>query len=79
MRHIDVQEFRRLWESGTPAATIGRCFGLTANHVYRLRQQFGIPDREDLRTKPNDPTPLQIAERAAALRERHLAEMRALG
>jgi len=25
-----------------------------------------------------DPTPSQIAERAAALRERHLAEMRAL-
>lgn len=77
--HIDVEEFRRLWETGVPASSIARRFSLTTNHVYRLRVQCGIPDREDMRTKHKNPSPCQIAERAAALRERHLAEMRALG
>lgn len=75
--HIDVEEFRELWESGTPVGTIASRFGVTINHVYKLRQQFGIAERDKVVTK--DPTPTQIAERAAALRERHLADMRALG
>lgn len=74
---IDAEEFRRLWESGTPAATIARCFGLTISQIYKLRHDLGIEDRDKVVTK--DPTPSQIKERAAALRERHLAEMRALG
>ena len=73
---IDAQEFRRLWESGTPAATIARCFGVTMNQVYKLRHEFGIGSRDKIVTE--DPTPSQIAERAAALREKHLAEMRAI-
>ena len=74
---IDAQEFRRLWESGTPAATIAGCFGLTMSQVYKLRHEFGIEGRDKVVTK--DPTPSQIAERAAALREKHLQAMRALG
>lgn len=74
---IDAQEFRRLWESGTPAATIARCLGVTMNQVYKLRHEFGIGSRDKIVAK--DPTPSQIAERAAALREKHLQEMRALG
>ena len=77
--HIDVEEFRRLWESDAPAVLIARRFGITANRVYDLRKEFGCADRPSQKTKPNDPTPSQIAERAAAIRERHLAEMRALG
>jgi len=75
--NIDAGEFRGLWELGTPVATIARRFGVKINRVYKLRRQFGIAERDKVVTK--DPTPLQIAERAAALRERHLAEMRALG
>lgn len=74
---VDADEFCRLWESGAPAATIARCFGLSLHQVYRLRHELGIASRDKIVTK--DPTPSQIAERAAALRERHLAEMRALG
>ena len=77
--HMDVEEFRRLWESDEPAATIARRFKITTNRVYDLRKKFGCADRPSQKTKPNDPTPSQIAERAAALRERHLADMRALG
>jgi len=73
---IDSQEFRRLWESGTPAATIAGCFGLTMSQVYKLRRELSIKSRDKIVTK--DPTPSQIAERAAALREKHLAEMRAI-
>lgn len=75
--HIDVEELARLWRAGVPAGIIARKFGVTTHQVYRLREQYGIEDREKVVTK--DPTPAQIAERAAALRERHLAEMRALG
>lgn len=77
--HIDVEEFRRLWESGAPAVTIARCFNLTTNRVYDLRKEFGCADRPSQKSKPIDPTPSEIAERAAAIRERHLAEMRAIG
>jgi transposase-like protein len=76
-RNVDAEEFRGLWESGTPVATIARRFSVKINRVYKLRRQFGIAERDKVVTK--DPTPSQIAERAAALRERHLAEMRALG
>ena len=76
-RQIDVNEFREMWESGTPVGTIASRFGVTINHVYKLRNEFGIGSRDKVVTK--DPTPAQIAERAAALRERHLADMRALG
>lgn len=74
---IDANEFRKLWESGTPAATIARCFGVTMNQVYKLRRELSIESRDKIVTR--DPTPSQIAERAAALREKHLQEMRALG
>lgn len=77
MQHIDVEELRRLWESGTPASTIAGHFGVTVNQVYKLRREFSIERRDKIVTK--DPTPSQIAERAAALREKHLAAMRALG
>jgi len=73
---VDAEEFRRLWESGTPAATIAGCFGLTMSQVYKLRRELSIKSRDKIVTK--DPTPSQIAERAAALREKHLAEMRAI-
>lgn len=75
--HIDVDELARLWRAGVPAARIGAKFGVSAHQVYRLREQYGLEDRDKIVTK--DPTPSQIAERAAALREKHLAEMRALG
>ena len=74
---IDAEEFRGLWESGTPVATIARRFSVKINRVYKLRQQFGIAERDKVVTK--DPTPMQIAERAAALKVKHLQEMRALG
>jgi hypothetical protein len=76
-RQIDVEEFREMWESGTPVGTIASRFGVTINHVYKLRNEFGIGSRDKVVTK--DPTPSQIAERAAALKVKHLEEMRALG
>lgn len=77
--HIDVEEFRRLWEANAPATTIARRFNLTTNRVYDLRKTFGCADRPSQKTQPVDPTPAQILERAAALRAKHLQEMRALG
>jgi transposase-like protein len=76
-RNVDAEEFRGLWESGTPVATIARRFGVKINRVYKLRRQFGIAERDKVVTK--DPTPSQIAELAAALKVKHLQEMRALG
>lgn len=77
--HISVAEFRRMWDEGAAATKIAARYGLTTNRVYDLRRRFGCPDRPSQKSKPIDPTPSEIAERAAALRERHLAEMRAIG
>ena len=75
--HIDVGELERLWCEGVPTKQIAEKFNVSKHQVYKLRKQYGIATRQ-IEPETNDPTPAQIAERAAAIRERHLQEMRAM-
>jgi hypothetical protein len=74
-------EFRRLYArkelSRTDLALHFRCSVTT---IDSLRVQFDLPKRKTCRWRRRqvevDPTPDQIAERAAECRERHMAQRR---
>jgi hypothetical protein len=70
---INVQAFRADWASHKPISWLCVAYTVTKDQVYRLRDHWHLPLRNDrrLRYKPErgrDPTPDEIAERAAAIR-----------
>lgn len=74
----DVPELFRQWHSGVPVQDIASHFGVSSQIVYAARNRYGLPKRprQSWRER-DDPSPEQIAERAAAIKERNLAKMRA--
>lgn len=78
---IDVNELLRLWDDQTMSVRmIARLLGCSYQRMNRLRKKLGLPSRESIinyrgeNRKVADPTPEEIAERAAVVKARHLAE-----
>lgn len=73
-------QLHEMWAAGDSREEIAAALGCSTSHVQELCRRHKLPRRQ----RPvkeifeNDPTPEQIAERAAEIRERHMAEMRAM-
>lgn len=70
---ITMQEFRADWCAHIPVAELCIRWTITKDQVVRLRDLWQLPlrtDRKHLKkpTRQADPTPAEIAERAAAIR-----------
>lgn len=67
-----------LWARGDSYLEIAAALGCSMSHVHHLKLRHKLPDRQ----KPtkevfaDDPTPEQIAERAAEIRRAHLEALR---
>lgn len=75
-RRIEVDEarFRTLWNAGVSVARISVELGIATDSLNRVRARLGLAARTpQSRAKPaepyRDPTPSEIAERAAAVRK----------
>ena len=80
VRQVDVPMLFALWGDTTlTRAEVARKLGLTANQLTRLADRHGLGrrGRQHRAFSMDDPTPEQIAERAAECRERHMAQRRA--
>lgn len=80
VRQVDVPMLFSLWGDTTlTRAEVARRLGVTANQLTKLAEKYGLGrrGRQHRAFSMDDPTPEQIAERAAACRERHMAQRRA--
>ena len=68
-----------LWTSGASYAEIAAVLGCSESYVHDLKVRHKLPNRQRATREifENDPTPEQIQERAAEIKARHMAEMRA--
>lgn len=75
---IDADQFRRLWHEGLSRTELAVHFRCSVSTVDNTRAELRLPRRKITRHRPKyietDPTPEEIAERAAECRARHLAE-----
>jgi hypothetical protein len=75
---IDTLRLFRLWNEGKSCVEIAAEFKVTSQQVYKAAKRCGLPSRSRKGQKPTvDPTPEEIRERAEAIKQRHLADMRA--
>jgi hypothetical protein len=77
----DIEKLKKLWKKGLTHIEIADALGCPVAYVSQLRERHKLPPRRRAYHGPSefDPTPAQIEERKRELRERHLAEMRAMG
>jgi len=77
-RQVDVPTLFRLWTQGVAREVICRELGISGSQLSVLKTRYKLPSRPK---KPAslgpDPTPEEIAERAAECRARHFAQRRA--
>jgi hypothetical protein len=74
-----VPELFRLWaNSDLTRAEVARLLGVTAGQLTKLASRHGLGPRgrQHRAFSMDDPTPEQIAERAAQCREKHMAMRR---
>ena len=70
----DERIFRDMWAAGASVQEIAARFGICVATVHGYRFKYKLPKRlRSLERLPGDPTPDEIAERAAECREAHLA------
>ena len=75
-----VPELFRLWaDESLTRAEVARLLGVTAGQLAKLasRHGLGFRGRRQRAFSMDDPTPEQIAERAAECRAKHMAQRRA--
>lgn len=74
----DVQLLHRLWADETlQHREIALRLGVSQSFLGRLKLRHKLPKRDPPQCRtPYDPTPEEIAERAAECRERHFATRR---
>ena len=75
-----VPDLHRLWaDESLTRAEIARELGVTAGQLTLLASRHGLParGRQHRAFSMADPTPDEIAARAAECRERHMAQRRA--
>jgi hypothetical protein len=76
-REIDVPLMFRLWTTGVAREVICQELGVSSQQLSVLRQQYKLPDRPKRPASlAPDPTPEEIAERAAECRAKHYMERR---
>jgi hypothetical protein len=72
---VDLLLLHQLWHSGVPAEEIGRHLGVSKHAVFKAVERHKLGRRPKTYTpRTDDPTPDQIAERAA-----HCRRMREAG
>jgi hypothetical protein len=79
VRNVDVQTLHRLWNDHTlTRVQVSAMLGISHTHLTRLVTRHKLPPRRrDYRRDVADPTPDEIAQRAAECREKHFAQRRA--
>jgi hypothetical protein len=79
VRHVDLAKLYRLWNDHTlTRVKVSAMLGISPTHLTRLVARHKLPPRpRDRNQHGNDPTPDEIAQRAAECRERHYAQRRA--
>ena len=78
---MDVKELFRAWHSSMSNSELCRHLRVTSGTLWSLGKKYGLPHRGTLpggkRTQQVDPTPEEIAERAAECRARRPVEEQA--
>jgi biotin operon repressor len=76
----DIPRLFKLWsDKSLSCSQVAAEFGVSRTQVFRLASRYGLPKRPSERLAENtvvDPTPAQIAERAAEIRERNMERMK---
>lgn len=69
---VNVADLFRLWSSGESVSDIALALGISQSMLYRLKWQYGLPSRQrgGVAFTIVDPSPEEIAERAAVERSR---------
>lgn len=77
----DVEKLKRLWAEGKTHSQIAKALGCPPVYVAQLRVRHNLPQRRRSYHKPSirDPSPAELERLKKELREKHLAEMRAMG
>lgn len=77
----DVEKLKELWHQGQTHAQIASALGCPVLYVSQLRVRHDLPRRRQKYRPPSirDPSPAELERLKKELREKHLAEMRALG
>lgn len=65
---VDLCHFWRMWVENVRAEEIAATFRVTTTCIYNLARKHKLPRRERVCKETNDPTPNEIAERAAYCR-----------
>ena len=75
------EQFHQMWDRGDSCEAIAAYLGCSTSFVTKLARRHGLPRRQ----RPvreifdSDPTLEDIERMKRELRERHMAEMRAMG
>jgi len=79
VRHVDLAKLYQLWNDHTlTRVKVSSMLGISPTHLTRLVARHKLPARpRDRNQHMNDPTPDEIAQRAAECREKHFAQRRA--
>ena len=78
-KNIHLPTLYQLWNDHTlTRVQVSSRLGISATHLTRLVTRHKLPPRRrDYRRDVADPTPYEIAQRAAECREKHFAQRRA--
>ncbi len=72
-----VAELHRLWARGDSYTDIAAALGCSVSFLTKLKERHKLPNRPRSYVSPaDDPTPEEIAERAAAIKRRNIDAMR---
>lgn len=66
--HININEFRKLWDSGATVRDIAAKLNTTISIVYRLRVMHQLTPRRRSGSQTPDPSPDEISKATAAIR-----------
>lgn len=71
-KHLDAKKVFELWHSDLRNDEVAVALGVSRNYLAKVRSRYGLPKRPDERGvhEEDNPTPEQIAERAAEIRSR---------
>ena len=77
----DVRKLKNLWTQGRTHAQIASALGCPVVYVAQLRERHNLPMRRRSYYRPSivDPSPDELERLKKELREKHFAEMRAMG
>lgn len=69
---LDARKVFELWHSDLRNDEVAVALGVSRNYLAKIRSRYGLPRRPDERGahEEDNPTPEEIAERAAIIRER---------